>query len=259
MYSTEERNRYFVNTIENLKSFKLVEGIVQIGSGVTGYHDEYSDIDMMVATSKGEDAEITKNFVRQTFNDLNPTYIKEKQFSKQIFLIIAILENNLEFNISIVPREQLVVRSPLWKVIVDKTGKITGKMKTEYKKFEDDPDKCDVGLDIPFEFVYCALSLEKAIKRNNLIYASKMLEAMRTYTLIVQSINENKKLHQFKAYDTLNSSFIEELLSTYPEELTAEHLLQSATKLKTLFVFIVKKCPVFKIEDSLNNLLKQTL
>ncbi len=201
MYSSEERNTYLINVCKELESSSFVEGVIQLGSGVIGYKDEYSDIDLMVATSKVKDAEITKNLVHRTLSDFKPIYIKEKQFSKDIFLIIAIMQNKLEFNVSIVPREFLSVRSPLWKVIVDKTGLVTEKMKTENEHFINKPIKYNVNVDVTFEFVYCALALEKELKRNNLIYALKMLEEMREYTLIVQALNEDKKLHQFKAYE----------------------------------------------------------
>ena len=161
MYSYEERNEYFVKTVEKLKVSNLVEGIIQLGSGVEGYKDEYSDIDLMITTSQIEDAGATKNLVYQSFSNFTPLYIKEKQFSKDIFLIITIMENNLEFNVSIVPRELLTVRSPLWKVIVDKTGLVS-----ENEKFENKTVKYGLGVDISFEFVYCSLSFEKELNRN---------------------------------------------------------------------------------------------
>ncbi|WP_042148729.1 hypothetical protein [Paucisalibacillus sp. EB02] len=79
----------------------MVAEIIQIGSGVVGFSDVYSDIDLMIATSEIENAETTKDFVYQVLSEFHPVYIKEKQFSNDIFLLIAILENNLEFNVSI--------------------------------------------------------------------------------------------------------------------------------------------------------------
>lgn len=199
MYTGEERSTYFEKTIREIGASDLVEGIVQLGSGVIGYKDEHSDIDLMVATSKIENAAITRDFVRETLSDFIPSYIKEKQFSKDIFLVIVILQSGLEFNVSIVPREFLSVKSPLWKIIVDKTGLVTEKMESENEKFLNKPVKYNVGFDVAFEFVYCALALEKELKRNNFIDALKKLEDMRDFTLIIQALNEDKKLHQFKA------------------------------------------------------------
>ena len=257
MYSSEERNAYFVNTIKELESSKLVEGIIQIGSGVIGFKDEYSDIDLMVATSKVESAEITKDLVYQTLSNFNPVYIKEKQFSKDIFLVIAILQNKLEYNVSIVPRELLSVKSPLWKVVVDKTGLVTEKMNTENEHFINKPVKYNLDSDLVFEFVYSALVVEKELKRNNLIYALKMLENMRDYTLIIQALNEDKKLHQFKAYETLNPSFINAYLSTYPENISVENLKVSAEKLKELFVDTLQSS-IFSMDKALQQLLKNS-
>jgi hypothetical protein len=258
MYSVEERSTYFDHAIKAFESSDLVEGIVQLGSGVIGYKDEYSDIDLMVATSKIENAETVRDFIRDTFKKFNPAYIKEKQFSKDIFLVIAFMENGLEFNVSIVPRDFLSVKSPLWKVIVDKSGLVSEKMNTENERFLNKPVKYNVGIDVPFEFVYCALALEKELKRDNLIYALKMLEEMRDFTLIVQALNEDKKLHQFKAYETLNPTFVSAYLSTFPKEATAENLSVSAERLKELFVSTLKQSSIFFMNNDLEQLLNKS-
>ncbi|GAM12257.1 aminoglycoside 6-adenylyltransferase [Mesobacillus selenatarsenatis] len=257
MYSTEERRAYFEKAIREIGASNIVEGIVQLGSGVIGYNDEHSDIDLMVATTKIEDAENTRDFVRETLSSFDTSYIKEKQFRKDIFLVIAILQNGLEFNVSIVPREFLSVKSPLWKVVLDKTGLVTEKMETENEKFENKQVKYNVGIDVVFEFVYCALALEKELKRNNLIYAVKKLEDMRDYTLIVQALNEDKKLHQFKAYETLNPDFIESYLSTYSGEVTADNIRVSAEKVKELFMKTVKQSSIFTMDQDLEQLLNK--
>jgi predicted nucleotidyltransferase len=258
MYSPGERSAYFKNIIDKLNSFHAVEGIIQIGSGVENYKDEFSDIDLMVAAARVEDAEKTKDLVKQVFNEYKPLYIKEKLFSQDIFLLIMILKDDMEFNISIVPRDRLTVRSPLWKVIVDKTGKVTEKMNVENEQFHNKAEKYNVGFDLPFEFVYYARSLEKELKRNNLIYSLRMLEEMRDFTLIVQALNEDKKLHQFKAYETLNPLFIQEYLSTYPERISVENVRYAAEKLKELFTSAVGKSTNFSMDDDLRELLKSS-
>ncbi|MDQ0430311.1 hypothetical protein QOZ98_003149 [Planomicrobium stackebrandtii] len=256
MYTSEERRIFFDNTIVKLESLSLVEGVVQIGSGVVGFSDEFSDIDLMVATPRVEDAVMVKNTVHQLFEEFNPVYIKEKQFSKEIFLLIIFLENQLEFNVSIVPKELLSVKSPLWKVIVDKTGLVSEKMNIEQEELEKVPVKYEVGFDVQFEFVYCAMSLDKALRRNNIIYALNMLETMRTYTLHLQVMNEKKKLHQFKAYDTLDTAFKNEYLTTYPEKNSIGSLKKSSEKLKVLFNKVVNQSSVFTMDSDLQQLLK---
>ncbi|MCM3666089.1 aminoglycoside 6-adenylyltransferase [Mesobacillus subterraneus] len=256
MYTTEERNTFFDNTIERLKPSSLVEGIVQLGSGVIGYKDEYSDIDLMIAASNAEDVEITKDFVRQTLGEFNPVYIKEKQLRENVYLLIAFMENSLEFNVSIVPLDSLKVKSPLWKVIVDRTGFVSERMKKEENRFNNRTLKYEVNEDAVFGFVYCALRMEKELRRNNFIYSLKMLEMMRDYTLQVQAMNEGKKLHQFKAYETMDPHFVKAYLSTYPNEMKVQHLAESADNLKELFIDTVKQSSFFSISEDLLQLLK---
>ena len=131
-------------------------------------------------------------------------------------------------------------------------------MNTENEYFMKKPVKYNVNSDVVFEFVYSALVLEKELKRNNLIYALKMLEDMRDYTLIVQALNEDKKLHQFKAYETLNPIFINDYLLTYPEKISIENLKVSADKLKELFVDTLQSS-TFSMDKALQQLLKKSL
>lgn len=259
MYNSEERDRIFNRTIEKVKSIELVEGVIQLGSGVIGYNDTYSDIDMMMSTANVEDVEKTKDSIRQVLSELNPIYIKEKQLRKDIHLIIAIMENTLEFNISILPTDLLNVKSPLWKVIIDKTGSVSEKMNIENEKFISKPVSYELPYDVVFEFVYSAMSLNKELKRNNLIYALKLLEEMRSDTLVVQALNENKKLHQFKAYETLHPSFIKDYLSTFPVDITAEHIKLAAEKLIYLFTESVNQSTQFSMDEALNQLLKHQI
>lgn len=76
MYSSEEREKYFAQTIDHLQSLHFVEGIVQLGSGVTGYRDEYSDIDLIFSE---EDMEKAKKSLHEVLMGYQPAYIKEKQ------------------------------------------------------------------------------------------------------------------------------------------------------------------------------------
>lgn len=256
MFYSEERADYFKKIIEKLKSCNLVEGVVQLGSGVNGYNDEFSDIDLMVSTYKTENVEAAKQAVLIVLEEFNPVYIKEKQFNKNIYLFIAFMENSLEFNISILPSELLNVKSPLWKVVVDKTGVVSQKMHTENEIFQNHPDKYGVTSDIAFEFVYCALNMDKELRRNNFIYALKMLENMRAYLLLAQAKNENKKLHQFKSYDTLDPSFISTYLSTYPDEIATEKLIAASSRLKGIFMEIIEQSPFITIDQKLFKMLK---
>jgi predicted nucleotidyltransferase len=255
MYSPEERELFFNQTINMFQSSPLIEGIVQLGSGVIGYKDEYSDIDLMVSTNKADDVKNTKEYIHRCFLELNSIYIKEITLRDNIYLLIAFLENGLEFNVSILPTDYLNVKSPLWKIAVDQTGLVTEKMNREYERFSEQQVKYSVSEDLGFEFFYYLRKFKTELNRHNLIYALKMLESMRDIVLQIQALDENKKLHQFKSYETLNEEFIKNYLNTYPDQMTIEKLLDSADKLRELFIETMEQSNNFSWDDTLINIL----
>jgi predicted nucleotidyltransferase len=254
MYTPKEREQYFTSIINRLSSSDLIEGIVQLGSGVSGYKDEHSDIDLMVAAPVQEDVDKTKTFAHRCFLELGSVYTKIIELRKNIYLIIAFMENGLEFNVSILPRELLSVKSPLYKVVVDKTGKVSEKMNVEHEQFN--RKKYSISEDPAFEFMYCMRKFQTELKRQNLIYALKMLEAMRDLTLQVEAQNENKKLHQFKAYETMEPQFISDFLQTYPDEITSATLMKSADRLKELFFETIKRSNTLSLDESIYKILR---
>jgi len=86
-----------------------------------------------------------------------------------------------------------------------------------------------------------------------------MLEQMREYTLIVQTLNENKKLHQFKAYETLEPSFIKSYIATYSEKNSLDDLKDSARKLKALFADSLKQSSNISVDNNLKRFLDTSL
>lgn len=254
MYSTVERDTQFQHVLNHLQTDTGVQGVVQLGSGAAGYQDRYSDIDLMVAARTGADPQSIKQHLAGYFLQLSPVFIKEKQFGPDIYLLIVLLENQLEFNVSVAPFNILPVRSPLWNVVADRDGQLLQRMETEHERFISSPIQYETG-DIPFEFVYASLALEKELKRNNPIYALKMLETLREFTLTAQALKEGRKVHQFKAYHTLNRSFIEDYLQTYPNSIDPISIQRAKQSIHTLFSACLKDHPQFKLEPSMQRLL----
>ncbi|XXM72525.1 aminoglycoside 6-adenylyltransferase [Lysinibacillus sphaericus] len=253
MYTPKEREQFFTRTICNLALSENIEGVIQLGSGVAGYKDELSDIDLMVAAPSTDDLGEAKSFLHDYFRTIDVVYIKQLQLRKDVFLIIAFLKNGLEFNVSVLPSELLSVKSPLWKVVVDKTGNISEKMNKGEKHFEQ--ASYAFSDDIAFDFLYSMRKFQTELQRANMIYALKMLETMREHTLQLQSLIEGKKLHQFKAYDTLRPEFINEYLKTFPEQVTVEQVHTAAQRLQDLFMDTINSSNTHTVEESLHNIL----
>ena len=211
----------------------IVQVLSKIGSGVSGYTDEFSDIDLMVATN--ESAEGVTNLLKSKLHELGAFYIKEGKFSTEIFMLIPFFENGLEMNISIMPVSLMPIRSPLWKVVYDKDGSVLEHLQKQMQQFLSNENPYGLSNDIVFEFAYHLRKFYIELAKNNTIYAIKMLEYLRDLTLQVQGTSEGKKLHQFKAYHTLNDEFVKRYLETYPPIVNKEELLLAASKIKILF------------------------
>lgn len=50
MYTEKERAKLLIQAATVVSTYPEVEGIVQVGSGVEGFLDEYSDIDLIFST-----------------------------------------------------------------------------------------------------------------------------------------------------------------------------------------------------------------
>lgn len=50
MYTEKERAKLLIQAATAVSTYPEVEGIVQVGSGVDGFGDQYSDIDLIFST-----------------------------------------------------------------------------------------------------------------------------------------------------------------------------------------------------------------
>lgn len=77
----------------------------------------------------------------------------------------------------------------------------------------------------------------------------------RQLLLSVEAVAEGKKLHQFKAYNSLSQNFLNRLEETYPQSRTYEDMHTAKEKLLALYLEIVKDSEYLTFDDSLLNLL----
>jgi len=88
---------------------------------------------------------------------------------------------------------------------------------------------------------------EIAICRKNFIYAEMVLNEARQKLMLAEAAAEGRKLHQFKAYDTLNAAFLAAVRETYPRDLTAEELGDAWNRLLSRYTRLVEDrglCPI---------------
>ncbi|WP_314347383.1 hypothetical protein [Mammaliicoccus vitulinus] len=236
MYSALDRENIRNIIIDSLVN-ENVDGIIQIGSGVQGYNDKYSDLDMMIAYNG--DLIDMKNKLKNIYTELGAFYIKDLQLRDNIYLITPFFENGLEINSSLLPIDLLSVKSPLWKIEYDKHGEIYNKMNQENKNYIHNMTEKVLEEEDIFDFMYAKRKLHIALNRKDVIHANQMLEMMRDYLINYQVILENKKFHQFKSYKNLNLDFQNEFLKTFPSKIDLNSIEISANKVNILFEKLV--------------------
>ena len=92
------------------------------------------------------------------------------------------------------------------------------------KQFENlkqkDIDYCNVG----WNFIYLIRKIKIALYRNNDIYAYQLLNDARYQLMNIEGIKEKQKMHEFKAYNELDKSFLEEIYLTIPNSIEKQEI-----------------------------------
>jgi len=250
MYTIEERELFYNQTIDFFRSSALFEGVVHLGSGTVGYKDEYSDIDLMAAYYNKDDIIISKAALINFFKDLGASYINELVWTKTVLGVSVYFPNGLGVDVSFGPTNDLVVQSPQWKIVLDKTGKLTEHIKEKNKKFERHGSNYGINDSINYRFINALRRYVIAIKRCNYIYASNMLNEARQCVLDIQALNEGKKVHQFKEYNALNRDFLIKIADTFPSGISERSLNDAKNHLYRLFFEAIDNNNTIKFDDS---------
>lgn len=253
MYTFKEREDIYDNLLDQLILLGI-EGAVQIGSGVNGYTDDLSDIDMMVAVN--QPVSENKEKIKELLLDLGAIYIHEGMFREDIYLLIPFFENGLEMDISIMPTELLSVQSPLWKVVYDSGGSVLKKMNELNEQFLNKPQPYRTTPNIAFQFIYRYRKAIIDLKRNNLIGALAHIDIMKEFILEIQILNENKKLHQFKQYQLLDESFQKEFLDLYQFDLNKEGIEILLQKTMHLFKKTIKQSDQIEYDEKVYTIIE---
>lgn len=222
MYTAADRDDLYHKIKHFLQQSDHIEGLLQIGSSALGYHDIYSDIDLMAGTFGEIAVEHTRDLLRDFFCGLNADYIRERQWTPTVLGFSAFWDNGLSIDISFMPTEQLPIRSDQWRIAFSKTDHFRGTAERSAKQLADHPRIPAIDEDFHHAFLRELRYAEIALCRNDLIQADLTLTGARRQLLTLEVILEGKKHHEFKAYNTLDSIFLQKLEQTYPTTRTRD-------------------------------------
>ncbi|MBR3609977.1 MAG: hypothetical protein IKL57_00745 [Oscillospiraceae bacterium] len=251
MYVFSEREEFFNNIISFFENCSDFEGLIQIGSGAIGFSDIYSDIDLMAGCYDSECVKDAATQLENFFRTMSSCHIEKRAWSDSVLGISVYLKNGLSTDISFMPTAEIPIRSPLHKIIFAKTENFTALINDRIKKFNQQPKTCGADNSMHYRFINELRYAEIALLRKNYIFADIALGNARQLLLYAEATVEGKKLHQFKAYNTLSKNFIEKLKSTYPQNLNYESINSAKENLLSLYVKTVKSSGTFNFDNSL--------
>ena len=255
MYKATDRVRLLNRIIDFMRDSSAFEGLLQIGSGAVGFADIYSDIDLMAGCYDADCVKYANLQLRQFFTELGACHIEKRAWTSTALGLSVYFEDGLSADISFMPTPELPIRSPKHKVVFAKTENFTEVVNAGTQRFAECSQRYGLDDSIHYRFINELRYVEIALLREQFIFADIALGNARQLLLSVETVAEGKKLHQFKAYNTLSQKFLERLEGTYPQSRSYEDMHNAKENLLALYLETVKGSEHLTFDDGLLKLL----
>ncbi len=255
MYKSPDRERLLNRIIIFMRDSSAFEGLLQIGSGAVGFADIYSDIDLMAGCYDVDCVNAANQQLRKFFAELGVCHMEKRAWTSTALGISVYFENGLSADISFMPTPELPIRSPRYKVVFAKTENFTDAVNTGAQRFSERSRRYGLDDSIHYRFINELRYVEIALLRGQFIFADIALGNARQILLSVETVAEGKKLHQFKAYNTLSQTFLDCLEETYPRSQSREDMRIAEGNLLALYLETVESSDFLIFDDGLLKLL----
>ena len=255
MYKATDRERLLNRIIGIMRDNPAFEGLLQIGSGAVGFADIYSDIDLMAGCYDADCVKVANQQLQQFFAELGACHIEKRAWTSTVLGLSVYFEDGLSADISFMPTPELPIRSPQHKVVFAKAENFTDAVNAGAQRFAERSRRYGLDDSVHYRFINELRYVEIALLREQFIFADIALGNARQLLLSVETVAEGKKLHQFKAYNTLSQTFLERLEETYPQSRAYEDMHTAKEKLLALYLETVKDSEYLTFDDTLLKLL----
>ncbi len=255
MYKVTDREQLLNEIVNFMQESSAFEGLLRIGSGAAGFADIYSDIDLMAGCYDADCVQDAARQLQQFFTELGACHIENRAWTSTALGLSVYFEDGLSADISFMPTPELPIRSPQHKVAFAKTENFMDAVNAGAQRFAERSRRYGLDDSIHYRFINELRYVEIAILRGQFIFADIALGNARQLLLSVETVAEGKKLHQFKAYNTLSRSFLDLLEETYPRSRTYEDMHTAEENLLALYLEAVKDSEYLTFDDGLLKLL----
>ena len=255
MYKATDRERLLNKIISFMRDSSEFEGLLQIGSSAIGFADIYSDIDLIASCYDADCVKAANQQLQQFFVELGACHIEKRAWTSTALGLSVYFEDGLSADISFMPTPELPIRSPQYKVVFVKTDNFTDAVNAGAQRFAERSKRYGLDDSVHYRFINELRYVEIALLREQFIFADMALGNARHLLLSVEAVAEGKKLHQFKAYNSLARNFLDRLEETYPRSRTYEDMHTAKEKLLALYLETVNSSEYLTFDDSLLKLL----
>lgn len=131
-FTEKERADILEQITSYLKNRKDVLSVILVGSGANGFRDKLSDIDLTIVADDKTDIDAFLSEYQMFLNDKFNIMINHRVPGRPI--VITMLENFLEIDMSAVFPDKLCAVKNSWRVLSDKTGQAENIMQETWEK-----------------------------------------------------------------------------------------------------------------------------
>lgn len=251
MYNVSDREKLLTTIVDYINESPSFEGLLLIGSGAGGFADIYSDIDLMAGCYSADNVDEAAKELQTFFDALGACYIEPRKWTATALGYSVYFDNGLSIDLSFMPTDEIPIKSPQHKVLLSKTDTFTNAISQKAEQFRERNEKYGVDNSIHYRFINEMRYVEIALMRRQFVWADIALNNARQLLLAVEIVAEGKKLHQFKAYNSLEKTFLDKLEETYPCSREYQDMHKATESLLNLYLATVKKSDYLKFDEKL--------
>jgi predicted nucleotidyltransferase len=223
-YSAADRASLQRTLIEEFARDDRVDGVLLVGSGVHGFADEYSDLDLAVVLGADEPAAFAREWGARLEADLPVVHRFGDDRGDAGYVVGLLLDNFLEVDIGFVAKDQMADRGMPWAVAFDRSGDVGRRQRALQPRPEDRAAAYRRNVDGIWHWI---MRCRVAIARGRLLLALTDLDEIRMRTLRVAAIRGG--IDHRKFFDDLPRDVHARVAESLPRALDAHELSRALT------------------------------
>jgi len=237
LFTAERRDEVLKNLQTFLQADDQIAGAVLVGSGVRGFQDNYSGIDLLVAVKNGTIFPSVYAKWKDRLLTLFPiVYHFESVNDPETGICSLMFDNYLEVNLNFMPLRCLVAARKPWCVLFDQTElqEVEPTLQNSYREtIVEAPTRAY--LDLMSMIWQPVIKCVTALNRDETWRALHMLERVRNQTIELAAMNYDVDTRNYTEVDKLPEMLLVALRHTLPTSISNVAIRRALNTTVTIF------------------------